>query len=87
MTFELADLFCEFFDLNELIIGNIRKMLTCVCCRPPHIDRDNVRIMSQADVLFHRIGAEGTIFSDCSIDRPRLLTIICHRDLYLRADS
>jgi hypothetical protein len=30
-------------------------MLARVCRWPPHIDRDNARIMSQTDVLLHRL--------------------------------
>ena len=45
----------ELFDLDELILVDIRKMLARVCRWPPHIDRYNVCIMSQTDVLLHRL--------------------------------
>lgn len=55
MAVELAHRGCEFFDFNELIFGDIREMLTRVCRWPPHVDRDYVRIMSQTDMLLHRL--------------------------------
>jgi len=41
-----ANIVCELFDFDELILVDICKMLTCVGCGPPNIERDNVCIVS-----------------------------------------
>jgi hypothetical protein len=43
----------ELLDLDELILADIREMLTCVGRWPPHIDRNYVCIVSQTDVLLY----------------------------------
>ena len=55
MAVEFTDRGCEFFDFDKLILADIREMLARVGCRPPHVDRDNARIVPQTDVLFHRL--------------------------------
>lgn len=54
-TVELADLTRKFLDFDVLILGNVREMLAGVGRGPPHVDCYNVCIVSQADVLLHRL--------------------------------
>jgi hypothetical protein len=45
----------KLFDFDVLILVDIREMLPGISRRPPHVDRDNARIVPQADVLFQRL--------------------------------
>ena len=52
MAVEFTDRSRKLPNFDELILAHVNKMLARVCRWPPHIDRDNARIMSQTCLLY-----------------------------------